>query len=149
VAAGQDGGVNADRDLSSVSALVHGGCLCGAIRYQVEGNPTSISICHCRSCRRASGAPTVSWFVVSRAQFNLVSGTLTIRQSSKPVRRGFCSQCGTQLTYEHESAPDTIELTTASLDAPARFQPTKEIWLAEKLPWVAVNANLEHHAGDA
>ena len=149
MAAGQDGGVNADRDLRSVSALGQGGCLCGAIRYQVEGNPTSISICHCSSCRRASGAPTVSWFVVTRAQFNLMSGTLTIRQSSKPVRRGFCRHCGTQLTYEHESTPDAIELTTASLDDPGRFKPTKEIWLAEKLPWVAVNANLEHHAGDA
>jgi hypothetical protein len=149
VAARQDSGLDPDRDRGSVNALAQGGCLCGAIRYRVEGNPSSISICHCRSCQRASGAPTVSWFVVSRAQFTLVSGILTIRQSSKPVHRGFCKECGTQLTYEHESAPDTIDLTTASLDDPGRFQPTKEIWLSEKLPWVAVNANLEHHAGDA
>jgi hypothetical protein len=122
--------------------------LCGAVRYRVEGTPSSISICHCRSCRLASGAPAVSWFVVSRSQFKLLSGVLTIHQSSKPVHRGFCRKCGTQLTYAHESAPDTIEITTASLDEPDRFQPTKEIWLSEKLPWAAVNANLEHHSGD-
>ena len=71
-----------------------------------------------------------------------------MHQSSKPVQRGFCAKCGTQLTYAHESAPDVIEVTTASLDDPARLQPTQEIWLSEKLPWVAVNANLAHHPED-
>ena len=132
-----------------MSALtVQGGCLCGAIRYQVEGTPSSVSICHCRSCRLASGAPAVSWFVVSRAQFKLLSGILTIHRSSKLVNRGFCKKCGTQLTYAHESRPDTIELTTATLDEPAHFQPTMEIWLSAKLPWVATNANLVHHSED-
>jgi hypothetical protein len=131
-----------------VSAILEGGCLCGAIRYRVEGSPSSVSICHCRSCRRASGAPAVGWFVVSRAQFKLLSGVLAICQSSKPVHRGFCRQCGTQLTYQHESAPDTIELTIASLDTPERLPPTKEIWLAEKLPWAAVNANLKQYTED-
>ena len=123
--------------------------MCGAVRYRVEGTPSSISICHCRSCRLASGAPIVSWFVVSCAQFKLLSGVVTIHQSSKPVHRGFCRKCGTQLTYEHESAPDTIEITTASLDEAEQFRPTEEIWLSEKLPWVAVHANLEHHAEDS
>jgi hypothetical protein len=131
-----------------MSAILEGGCLCGAIRYRVEGSPSSVSICHCRSCRRASGAPAVGWFVVSRAQFKLLSGVLAICQSSKPVHRGFCRQCGTQLTYQHESAPDTIESTIASLDTPERLPPTKEIWLAEKLPWAAVNANLKQYTED-
>jgi hypothetical protein len=123
--------------------------LCGAIRYRVAGTPSSISICHCRSCRRASGAPAVSWFVVSRSQFKLLSGVLIIRRSSKAVQRGFCRECGTQLIYQHGSAPDTVELTTASLDEPGHLQPTKEIWLSEKLPWVAVNPNLQHYSEDA
>lgn len=123
--------------------------MCGAIRYRVEGTPSSISICHCRSCRLASGAPAVSWFVVARAQFELLSGSLTIHRSSTPVQRGFCGKCGTQVTYAHQSAPETIELTTASLDEAGRLQPTREIWLSEKLPWAAVNANLEHNSEDA
>jgi PhnB protein len=123
--------------------------LCGAVRYRVDGIPSSISICHCRSCRLASGAPIVGWFVVSRTQFKLLSGVVTIHQSSEPVRRGFCRKCGAQLTYEHESAPDKVELTMATVDEPDRFRPTKEIWLSEKLPWVAVHANLQHHSKDS
>jgi uncharacterized glyoxalase superfamily protein PhnB len=128
---------------------IKGGCLCGAIRYQVDGAPSSISICHCRSCRRASGAPAVSWFVISRAQFKLLSGNPAAYRSSAQVQRGFCGKCGTQLTYAHDSAPQTIELTTASLDQPSAIEPTKEIWLSEKLPWVAANPDLEHDLQDS
>jgi uncharacterized glyoxalase superfamily protein PhnB len=126
-----------------------GGCFCGAIRYRVDGAPSSISICHCQSCRRASGAPAVSWFVISRAQFELLSGNPTAFRSSAQVHRGFCGQCGTQLTYAHDSAPETIELTTASLDLPSTIEPTKEIWLSDKLPWAAVNQHLEHQSQDS
>lgn len=62
------------------------------------------------------------------------------------MKRGFCGQCGTQLTYEHVDAPSDIELTTLSLDEPSQVPPTKEIWLSERVAWVAVNAKLEHYA---
>jgi hypothetical protein len=132
-----------------MAAPIEGGCFCGAIRYRVDGAPFSISICHCQSCRRASGAPTVSWFVVTRGQFTLLSGSPSTYRSSAHVHRGFCGKCGTPLTYEHDSAPDSVELTTASLDHPAAMQPTKEIWLSDKLPWVTVNQDLDHHSGEA
>ena len=136
-------------DSDSVDKQVAGGCLCGAIRYQVQGTPSSISICHCQSCRRASGAPAVSWFVISRPQFKLLSGNPADYQSSPQVRRGFCGKCGTQLSYARALAPDTIELTTASLDQPSAMEPTKESWLSDKLPWVAVNQDLEHDLKDS
>jgi PhnB protein len=128
-----------------MAGTIEGGCLCGAIRFRVEGAPVSISICHCQSCRRAGGAPSVSWFVISRRQFTILSGSAVEYPSSARVKRGFCGRCGTQLIYEHDSAPDTIELTTASLDEPSEMQPTKEIWLSDKLPWAAVNQNSDHH----
>jgi uncharacterized glyoxalase superfamily protein PhnB len=128
---------------------IEGGCFCGAIRYRVEGAPSAISICHCQSCRRASGAPTVSWFVIARGQFTLLSGSPVTYRSSAHVDRGFCGKCGTPLTYVHDSAPDTVELTTASLDHPSAMQPTREIWLSDKLPWVPVNQELDHHSGEA
>ena len=132
-----------------MAAQIEGGCLCGAVRYRVQGTPSSVSICHCQSCRRASGAPIVSWFVILREQFTLLSGNPAAYRSSAHVVRGFCANCGTQLTYEHDSAPTTVELTTASLDRPAAITPTREIWLADKLPWVAVNQSLDHHWGES
>ena len=124
---------------------VEGGCLCGQLRYRVVGLPKSSSVCHCTSCRRASGAQSVAWFVVDRIQFTLLTGELAKFQSSVPVTRGFCRDCGTSLTYEHTDDVNTIELTTATLDCPELFEPTKEIWLSEKVSWVAVNPALQHH----
>jgi hypothetical protein len=60
--------------------------------------------------------------------------------------RTFCSRCGTPLTYRHDSDPDTIDITTVSLDAPERFAPEREIWTDDKLTWEALNAELPHYA---
>jgi hypothetical protein len=38
-----------------------GGCLCGAVRFEARGEPTGSSHCHCEMCRRASGAPVVTF----------------------------------------------------------------------------------------
>ena len=125
---------------------MQGGCLCGAIRYEVERPFSSVSICHCRTCRLASGSPTASWFVVPKKQFLWRQGEPKHFESSPLVQRGFCSQCGTQLTYEHADALSDIELTTGSLDMPSDVLPTKEIWLSERVTWVKVDAELEHYS---
>lgn len=119
-----------------------GGCLCGAIRYRMAGAPLSSVICHCASCRRASGAPTVAWLTVSRGQFEILSGSPRAYQSSPGVTRQFCRTCGSALTYETAISPATIDVTTASLDDPNRFPPTDEVWLDHKVDWQITDASL-------
>ena len=123
-----------------------GGCLCGAIRYRIDGPLGSVSVCHYRSCRLSSGAPTVSWLVVRRSQFQMLQGEPRRYASSPQVRRGFCGRCGTQLTYQHAEAPGEIELTTLSLDEPSEVVPTREIGLSQKVGWAAVDPRLEHYS---
>jgi hypothetical protein len=65
--------------------------------------------------------------------------------SSLPVIRRFCGACGTLLTYEYADAPGKIEITTVSLDEPSEVLPTREIWLAERVTWVAVSGSLKHY----
>ena len=112
-----------------------GGCLCGAVRYRITGRPRSSSTCFCRSCRLASGATPVAWVVVGLSQYALLSGQLAAFQSSAKVVRSFCARCGTPLAYHHEDDLDTIDLTTATLDQPERFPPTKEIWHEDRVAW--------------
>src|SRR5258708_2295236 len=128
--------------VASVRSLV-GGCLCRAVRYEILGEPRSVSLCHCRTCRRASGAPVVSSFVVSHEQLSL-SADFVPSPSSSPVTRGFCGKCGTQITYVHADDPKSIELTTASLDHPELMVPTREIWLSEKIAWMPTDSEREH-----
>jgi hypothetical protein len=126
-----------------------GGCLCGAIRYNADAPFKSVSVCHCHSCRLASGAPTVSWFVLPMRQFHWLRGAPKLIASSPPVKRGFCDRCGTQLSYQHDDAPDEIEITTLSLDEPGQVRPTREIWLSDRVAWVPINPLLEHYSQDS
>ena len=121
-----------------------GGCLCGAFRYEIDGAPLSSSVCHCRSCRLGSGAPTVGWLVVERARFRVAAGALQTIRSSPPVERAFCPRCGTPITYVHDDNPGFVELTTATLDRPDAFPPTHEIWLSKKIAWVCSDPALRH-----
>ncbi len=82
-----------------------GGCQCGAIRFQVRGALTDSSICHCRMCQKAFGAYYAPLVSVRGVQFSWTRGQPRYFQSSNVVRRGFCADCGTPLSYE---APDGV-----------------------------------------
>ena len=67
-----------------------GGCLCGAVRYEVSGAARHLCYCYCASCRRASGSPAVAWGTFDLDSFRVTRGTFAEFRSSEPVRRGFC-----------------------------------------------------------
>jgi hypothetical protein len=119
--------------------VAEGGCLCGAVRYRASGASGHPTLCHCRSCRRASGAPVVAWVTFPRGAFAFVKGTPVRYRSSPPVLRSFCGACGTPLTYEHADFPDGVDVTTASLDDPERFPPADHTWTSHHLSWLPLS----------
>jgi hypothetical protein len=131
------------------SRLVEGGCLCRAIRYRVTGEPLARSLCHCRSCRLGAGAPSVAWVVLRSQDFAFMKGTAARFESSPGVLRSFCARCGTSLTYQRENEPETIDVTTTSLDHADDFAPEREIWTAEKLSWERLNESLRQYPGSS
>ena len=122
-----------------------GGCLCRAIRYRITGAPIALTICHCRTCQLAGGAPTVAWTDVFSTDYTLLSGAPSEYESSPGVLRGFCGACGTPLTYRRTARPDRIDVTTISLDRPQDFAPTKEIWVAHRIAWETTNPALPQY----
>lgn len=119
-----------------------GGCFCGAVRYQVTGTPLSVFICHCASCRKASGAAMVPWATFHAADFSVTQGALQWHASSPGVTRGHCARCGTGINYRHAAKPDEIDITLASLDDPATLRPVAHIWVQDKLPWIVLGDDL-------
>jgi len=126
-----------------------GGCLCGAVRYEVSGPARHLCYCHCASCRRAAGSPAVAWGTFDRDAFRVTRGTIAEFRSSKPVRRGFCAACGACLTYRHEAHADEIDVTLATLDEAAQLAPEMHVWVTDKLPWVKIEDGLPQHPGSA
>jgi len=124
--------------------MPEGGCFCGDVRYRMAGTPLSSAICHCESCRRASGAPSVAWVSVERKDFEILKGSPVAYASSHGVVRRFCGRCGSALTYETAKHPDGIDITTITLDEPDRFPPTVEVWLEDRVAWQPTSAGLTH-----
>lgn len=115
---------------------VVGGCHCGAVRYALARKPSASMICHCRTCRGVSGGPVLAWVSVESGAFEITKGKAKQYASSKNVQRQFCGRCGTQLTYARTDEPDSIDITTASLDDPNAFPPTHHSWLKHDLDWI-------------
>jgi len=110
-----------------------GGCQCGAIRFRVEGKPSQSSICHCRMCQKAFGAYYAPLVSTRGAVFNWTRGAPKYFQSSNHVKRGFCDNCGTPLTYE---AMDGISVAAGAFDDPSSLLPVTQYGTEGKLPFV-------------
>jgi hypothetical protein len=127
--------------------LLNGACQCEKVRYEIRAALTSQCFCHCRSCRRASGAPFVAWGTVSVNNFTLARGNLSFYASSEKVQRGFCRHCGSCLTYAHAASPDTVDIALATIDESHLVRPEFHIWLDDKLEWVVINDGLPTYPG--
>ena len=114
-----------------------GGCQCGAVRYQLTARPRNASICHCRMCQKAGGAPFMAFTGATRPErFAFTRGAPAVYRSSEIAERGFCAICGTPLTYRLIGR-DRISVTIGSLDQPAEVTPTMQLGLESALPWFA------------
>lgn len=115
-----------------------GGCHCGAVRYEVTGDPRHVALCHCTDCRRASGAPMVAWAAFDAAAVTVTRGDPRTRNSSGASMRSFCSRCGTGLLFVNEEAlPGLIDVQLATFDDPDALAPQAHIQVAERIGWMA------------
>ena len=127
--------------------MVEGGCLCGAVRYRVEGPPLHAGYCHCRLCQRAAGAPVVAWGGWPADRFAWTRGEPKSFASSAKGERSFCPVCGTLPHRRRPRRPDLVEVTLASLDDPAAFPPEEHIWTVSRVRWLVLGDELPRHAG--
>jgi hypothetical protein len=106
-----------------------GGCQCGAVRFRVTKLGRG-SVCYCRMCQKATAG--LGGFYVTAKEFEWTRGAPKYFTSSNVARRGFCSDCGTPLTFENEHA---VDLSIVAFDRPADIAP--EILLAgeARIPW--------------
>jgi len=133
---------------AATGSTEEGGCLCGAVRYRIEGPIAPGVHCHCSLCRRSTGATVVTWITVARTAFRLLCGSPQVYRSSAVAERSFCGRCGTQLTFRHDEAPEAIDVTVASLDAPGRHPPDHHIFAADRLPWLRLDEQLIAYQGE-
>ena len=115
-----------------------GGCACGAVRYEIKGEPIVMVDCQCRQCQFESGTGHASHVTFKAAQVKL-SGEAThwemVGDGGTRKRRGFCPTCGSPVYMTFPDVPDIFIVKPASLDDPGSYRPAFVTWTAAGQPW--------------
>jgi hypothetical protein len=131
------------------SEMAMGQCLCGAVRYRVDGPLGDVILCHCIDCRRWHGHVSAT-SAAARDEMVLVEARglrwIDSPDSETKARRAFCAECGSSLFWD---APgnDTISIAAGTLDAPTGLRVTSH-WFASQAGdyYELPDDDLPHHS---
>lgn len=126
-------------------SAAYGGYRCGAVTVRAGGSPTIVVYCHCRDCRRSSGAPVSLFAGYSAEQVGLPRGEPKVYESSPGVRRSFCGRCGTPISFEDDRLPGETYLHVGVFEDPEAFEPEAHDWVSRRLRWFDVPDGLPRH----
>jgi len=113
----------------------HGSCLCGAVRFVIEGGFDHFYLCHCAHCRKDTGSAYAANLFSATATLRWLAGedkAILYRLPATRHARCFCDNCGSGLPYAMEQM---IVVPAGSLDAPFDAVPDAHIFVASKAAW--------------
>jgi len=128
-----------------MTEVIRGRCLCGNVQFEVSGKHRWVAHCHCHSCRRNTGSAVATFVGYAEDQVAYDRGERAIYESSPGVRRGFCADCGTPMSYESDRHPGEIHLYVSTLDEPDRFQPKLHVFYSERIAWMEIEDDLPRY----
>jgi len=112
--------------------MASGGCLCGAVRYEVNGPLRDVLVCHCQECRRWHGHVSAS--TAARREDLVLVARHGLRwidspQSDAGARRGFCAECGSSLFWDAPGRP-TVSIAAGTVDPPTGLRVMGHVYAA-------------------
>ena len=130
--------------------MVAGGCLCGAIRYEIEGSVAGIWLCHCSRCRRANGSAFQAGAVAPEAGFRWLCGEdrISVYRAASGYRRAFCGACGSPVPLRVEGTQH-VWLPVGGLEGAPGVRTTHHIFVGSKAPWFDIADGLPQFQGHA
>jgi hypothetical protein len=126
-----------------------GGCLCGAVRYVLKGEPRATAICHCTHCQRQSGSLFSFNLVIREADYAQSGDTMVYvdnGDSGQPVQRHFCGRCGSPIYVKTALLPGKVVVKAGTLDSMEGLQPKAEIYTDHAVTWLAPFAGAARYA---
>ena len=122
-----------------------GGCLCGQVRYQIEGDPVTTAVCHCTNCQRQSGAAFSVNVLVPEPQLKITGDLKTYEDkgdSGAAVYRRFCENCGSPIVSELGASPGMMAVKLGTLDDTSGLKPAAQIYCDSKQAWVELSSTI-------
>ena len=115
-----------------------GGCLCGAVRFEINMDGHRTGNCHCRDCQKNSGSAFMPFTNVDAGHFRWIASPDGAFSASEKAVRRFCTKCGTPLTWEGVDDADTMSVSTGALDDPSGVEISYEIYTRSR--WDSISA---------
>jgi hypothetical protein len=112
--------------------ILAGGCACGQLRFRTRDEPDRVGLCHCMTCRKASGS-VFNAFAIYPADRVTVEGRYEAWASSTEESRCFCPTCG---SHVFALSGSEIEIGLGAFDEPNLFRPTYEAWVPRREHWL-------------
>ena len=121
---------------------IKGGCLCGRVRYKINGPLFNADNCHCSMCRRQHGAAFSTYADFNPADFTWTSGedSVKVYETSSGAGWCFCRECGSSLAGSQKGRITSITLGTVEGDP--GIKPECHIFVGSKAPWYEINDDL-------
>ena len=120
------------------SPTFRGSCLCGAVQYEISGEPTKFYHCHCQRCRKATGTGHASNLLVKPGSIKWLKGEELIKGYKVPeairFTNRFCSVCGGRVP-RYAKEIDTIVIPAGSLDGDPTIRPQARIFWDSRADW--------------
>jgi hypothetical protein len=121
-----------------------GSCLCGARRYEIEGDLDGAWMCHCSLCRKATGSVGNAILIVPKERFRWLSGedhgaTYALRPTYSVTR---CKTCGTPLPAEQDDK--NVYVTAGTLDEPLGAGIKVHLFCASRADWDSDVPNVKY-----
>jgi hypothetical protein len=130
-------------------STLKGGCLCGAVRYEVTGEPKRFYHCHCSRCRKATGTGHASNLFLQPGTLTWLSGAEQVRSFKVPEAQrftnSFCANCGGRVPRQPQGA-NVVVIPAGSLDDEAPMQPQGRIFCGSRAAWSCSGDALPVHA---
>ncbi len=128
---------------------VSGSCLCGRVTFEVVEPVKWCGHCHCDLCRRAHGAPFVTWFGVTTEVFQLTGGEPDLRwyHSSEEAKRGFCGTCGSTMFFSSSRWADEMHIALPFMHGDISKNPSVHVYWDRQVQWVTVADDLKKLGG--
>jgi hypothetical protein len=134
----------------SSAAPLQGGCLCGAVRFEITTPLLSAGYCHCTRCQRRSGTAASANGRVAQQGFRLLQGRERLRSYQPPtgVAKLFCEVCGSALFSGDPLADEEVAVRLGALDRDPAIRPHFRQHLDSAAAWEPVPRDgLDHYPG--
>ena len=125
-----------------------GSCLCGQVRFVIDGGFDHFFLCHCERCRKDTGSAHAANLFASDAQLSWLAGEERVRVyqlTGTQHIKSFCSECGSALPTQQNNGR-LLVVPAGCLDTPPAIRPQAHIFVGSKADWDQIAGDIVQFA---